>query len=450
MSSRWADEEADKALRQKEKEEKARKKLLKQQKLEQQAALAAKKAAAAEEQQLASQRSRNDEDERPAKRQRTEEAAQDEPTISTSRYRPVQPTWRPCRHVSDYETLNAIEEGSYGWVSRARHVESGSIVALKHLKLDPSTTSQEGFPITALREIQALKSSRSHDNIVTLHDVITGSTPSTNDVYLVMEFVEHDLKTLQESMETPFAISEVKTLMLQITSAVDYLHTHWILHRDLKTSNILLSNRGVVKLADFGMARTFGDPMPPALTQLVVTLWYRAPELLLGADKYDTAIDVWSLGCVMGELLRNEPLLPGKNEVDQLSRIFATCGIPSSKTWPRFRSLPNARHLNLPSPPQTKEPTLRSLVADPTNLSTAGVRLLESLLSLNPNRRPDAGEVLEHPWFTEDPRPKSTAMFPTFPSKAGQERRRRRPTPQAPRGGEAPKLDAADFSAVFG
>ena len=438
MSSRWGDEEADKALKQKEKEEKARKKLLKQQKLEQEAA----KKAAEEEAARAAQASQTNDGERPAKRQRTDATTEADTTDDGARplYRFPAPSWKPCRHVNEYETLNAIEEGSYGWVSRARSTRTGEVVALKHLKMD---TLHEGFPITALREIQALKQS-SHRHIVSLHEIVTGNMPS--DIYLVMEFVEHDLKTLQEEMDIPFRVSEVKTLMLQITAAVDYLHTHWILHRDLKTSNILLNNRGEIKIADFGMARQFGDPMPPHLTQLVVTLWYRAPELLLGAEKYDQAIDVWSLGCIMGELLQNNPILQGKNEVDELARIFALCGIPTDKSWPKFRSLPNARSLKFPSN-KSRESKIRATFPD---LSPAGGRLLEDLLSLNPNRRPDTAEVLEHPWFMEDPRPKSTAMFPTFPSKASQERRRRRPTPQAPRGGEAPRLDAADFSGVFG
>ncbi len=139
-------------------------------------------------------------------------------------------------------------------------------------------------------------------------------------VFLVMDFLEHDLKTLQEEMLDAFSPSEIKTLLLQLTSAVDYLHSNWILHRDLKTSNLLMNNRGQMKVADFGMARYYGDP-PPKLTQLVVTLWYRAPELLLGAEKYGAEIDLWSIGCIFGELLTKNPLLQGKNEVDQLSKV---------------------------------------------------------------------------------------------------------------------------------
>ena len=122
-------------------------------------------------------------------------------------------------------------------------------------------------------------------------------------------------------MAEPFLPSETKTLLRQLASALDYLHGNWILHRDLKTSNILLNNRGQIKLADFGMARYTSAP-PPQLTQLVVTLWYRAPELLLGAERYGFAVDVWSLGCVFAELLSREPLLQGGNEVEQLGKVW--------------------------------------------------------------------------------------------------------------------------------
>ena len=136
-----------------------------------------------------------------------------------------------------------------------------------------------------------------------------------------MDFLEHDLKTLQDEMSEGFSPSEIKTLMLQLTSAVEYLHSHWILHRDLKTSNLLMNNQGQIKVADFGMARHYGDP-PPKLTQLVVTLWYRAPELLLGTEEYGPEIDMWSVGCIFGEFLLKDPLLQGKNEVDQLSKVW--------------------------------------------------------------------------------------------------------------------------------
>lgn len=141
-----------------------------------------------------------------------------------------------------------------------------------------------------------------------------------DSVFIVMDFIEHDLKILSEDMQEPFLQSEVKTLMLQLVSATALMHSQWIVHRDLKTSNLLMNNRGQIKVADFGLARYLGEPTPP-LTQLVVTLWYRSPELLLGAKAYGTEVDMWSIGCIFGELLLKEPLLQGKNEVDQLSKV---------------------------------------------------------------------------------------------------------------------------------
>lgn len=262
----------------------------------------------------------------------------------------------------------------------------------------------------------------------------------------MLDFLEHDLRTLLETMPEPFLLSETKTLMLQLTSGINYLHNNWILHRDLKTSNLLLNNRGVLKIADFGMARYYGDPAPK-MTQLVVTLWYRSPELLLGEERYGIEVDMWSLGCIFGELLSREPLLQGKNEVDELSKIFELCGIPTEQSWPGFRRLPNAKSLRLPANPKSQGSVLRARFPLLTN---AGSQLLTSLLSLNPAGRPTASEVLNHGFFKEDPKPKSTNMFPTFPSKAGQERRRKRATPNAPVRGEAPNMGAMDFSGVFG
>ena len=262
-----------------------------------------------------------------------------------------------------------------------------------------------------------------------------------------MDFLEHDLKTLLEDLAEPFLPSETKTLVLQIVSGIEYLHAHWILHRDLKSSNLLLNNRGELKIADFGMARYTGDP-PPKLTQLVVTLWYRAPELLLGTERYHTEIDIWSIGCIFAELLTKEPLFQGKNEVDQLSKIFALLGTPTSTSWPGFRSLPNAKALHSVL---LKAPVISSgLTASRfPYLTSSGLKLLSSLLSQNPAHRPSATKILSHQYFQEDPRAKAKEMFPTFPSKAGQEKRRRRGTPQAPVRGDAPKLDEQDFIGLF-
>ncbi|KAI9699535.1 MAG: hypothetical protein M1820_007166 [Bogoriella megaspora] len=443
--SRWADDEEDAALvakQKKEKDEKKRAKAEKQRRLEE-----AQKQQQQQQEEVAGAQaaieSHNGTSERPAKRRRlsSPENKQDR-QHQRELIRFSTPGWGPCRHVDGFERLNHIEEGSYGWVSRAKETTTGKIVALKKLKMD---NLNDGFPITALREIQTLMSSH-HRHIVSLHEVVVGDM--LTDVFMVMDFLEHDLKTLQEDMAEPFATSEIKTIMLQLTSAVSYLHSHWILHRDLKTSNILMNNRGEIKLADFGMARYTGSPPPPALTQLVVTLWYRAPELLLGATTYDFAIDIWSIGCILGELLTREPLIAGKNEVDQLTQIFAFLGVPTNESWPGFRRLPNARALKIPNP-TNQPPAALAIRRKFPILTESGVKLLASLLSLDPEGRPTAQDVLEDQWFRDEPWPKHTDMMPTFPSKAGQERRRRRASPNAPKRGEAPKL-MGDLGGIFG
>ena len=225
------------------------------------------------------------------------------------------PALMGCRNVENYEWLNRIEEGTYGVVYRARDKYSGEVVALKKLKMEKE---KEGFPITSLREVNMLLKAK-HPNIVHVREIVVGS--SMDKIYIVMDYVEHDLKALMETMKQPFLEGEVKTLMVQLLRAVHHLHDNWILHRDLKASNLLLSHKGILKVGDFGLAREYGSPLKP-YTPVVVTLWYRAPELLLGTKEYSTAIDLWSVGCIFAEFLLHKPLFRGKSEIDQLNQIF--------------------------------------------------------------------------------------------------------------------------------
>ncbi|KAK1832323.1 kinase-like domain-containing protein [Podospora conica] len=446
--SRWANDDEDaqlEAQRKREKEEKKRAKAEKARQLEEQKQAAA--AAAASQQ----RKPQTDDDEDstarpPSKRRRlSPERETQTPDITTKPklLRFEGGTFGKCRSVENYDKLNDIEEGAYGWVARAKERATGKVVALKRLKIDPKDRS--GLPVTGLREIQILKDCN-HRNIVQLLEVVVGAdTTKIENIFLVLEFLEHDLKSLLTTLPHPFLASEVKTLLLQLASGLSHLHSHYILHRDLKTSNLLLSNRGRLKIADFGMARYVPSPPPQNLTSLVVTLWYRAPELLLGAPSYSSPVDLWSVGCIFGELLSatGDPLLQGKNEVDQLALVFDLCGIPTEESWPGFRRLPNARGLRLPP---ASGNTIRARF--PT-LTAAGVELLAGLLALDPERRPTAREVLAHEYFRQDPRPKQEAMFPTYPSKAGQERRRRRETPPPPTRGRAVELGAVDFRGIF-
>ncbi|GER56056.1 kinase family protein [Striga asiatica] len=325
-----------------------------------------------------------------------------------------------CRSVDEFERLNKIDEGTYGVVYRAKDKRTGEIVALKKVKMDKE---REGFPLTSLREINILLSF-DHPSIVDVKEVVVGS--NLDSIFMVMEYMEHDLKALMETMKQPFSQSEVKCLMLQLLTGVEYLHDNWVLHRDLKTSNLLLNNCGELKICDFGLARQYGSPLKP-YTHLVVTLWYRAPELLLGAKQYSTAIDMWSLGCIMAELLSKEPLFNGKTEFDQLDKIFKILGTPNETIWPGYSKLPGVKvnfvkhQYNLL---RRKFPPT-SFTGSPV-LSDAGFDLLNKLLTYDPQKRITAKEALNHEWFREVPLPKSKEFMPTFPAHHAQDRRMRR------------------------
>ncbi|KAL1916510.1 uncharacterized protein VTP21DRAFT_5701 [Calcarisporiella thermophila] len=329
------------------------------------------------------------------------------------------PTLSECRSVDNYEKLNKIEEGAYGVVYRARNKETGEIVALKRLKLEKE---RNGFPVTSLREIHTLLLAK-HPNIVDVKEIVVGK--DLTQIFIVMEFVEHDLRSLMEGMRTPFLQSEIKTLMLQLLSAVALLHENWFVHRDLKTSNLLMNNRGMIKVADFGLARKYGSPLGP-MTQLVVTLWYRSPELLLGAKEYSTAVDMWSVGCIFGELVNKEPLFPGKSEIDQLNKIFQLLGVPNEEIWPGWSKLPNAQNVSF------VKQSYNYLRTRFPYLTNKGLDLLSGLLTYDPEKRMTAEEALKHPYFSEPPLPKDPSLFPTWPSKASGEKRKTFVSPSAP------------------
>ncbi|XWS60303.1 hypothetical protein CRYUN_Cryun07bG0024500 [Craigia yunnanensis] len=319
-----------------------------------------------------------------------------------------------CRSVFEYEKLNKISEGTYGIVYRAKDKKTEEIVALKKVKiLDRRDSEEYGFPLTSLREINILASFH-HPSIVKVKEVVVDDH---DNVYMVMEYMEHDFNGLMESMKRPFSTSDVKCLMLQLLQGVKYLHDNWVLHRDLKTSNLLLNNQGELKICDFGMARQYGSPLKPYTTK-VVTQWYRAPELLLGAKKYSTALDMWSVGCIMAELLAKEPLFKGTSEIDQLSKIFDTLGTPSEKIWTGISELPGAKaNYSKQSYNLLRRKFPAASFRGSSVLSDAGFDLLNRLLTYDPEKRITADDALDHDWFRELPLPKSKEFLPTFTPK---------------------------------
>ncbi|KAF2863782.1 kinase-like protein [Piedraia hortae CBS 480.64] len=339
------------------------------------------------------------------------------PTLHPHRSTPKR--WNPSHpSLSHLQILNPISSGTYGTVSRALSSQTNTVLAVKQTPLSP--THNNGFPTPTLREITSLHT-LSHERIVTLVEAIL--TPES--VYLVMEYLPHDLQSLLASHPGRFTLSETKTLLSHLTSGLGYLHRKWLVHRDIKPSNLLLGPHGL-KIADFGSSRLIGEPRPGNLTSVVTTLWYRAPEVLLGERFYGREVDLWATGCVFAELVKCVPVMEGRTETDQLDKISTVCG-GFDAAWPKWRALSNA---GLVKSSGKKKGALRDMFGD--SLTERGLDLLQGLLTLDPEKRLSAEEVLNHEWFTEHPQPKDMTLFPSFPSRAGREKRLADDEPEKP------------------
>nr|XP_019705835.1 cell division control protein 2 homolog A isoform X2 [Elaeis guineensis] len=289
--------------------------------------------------------------------------------------------------MDQYEKVEKIGEGTYGVVYKARDRLTNEMIALKKIRLEQE---DEGVPSTAIREISLLKEMQ-HSNIVRLQDVVH----SEKRIYLVFEYLDLDLKKHMDS-SPEFAKDSrlVKTYLYQILRGIAYCHSHRVLHRDLKPQNLLIDRRtNALKLADFGLARAFGIPVR-TFTHEVVTLWYRAPEILLGSRHYSTPVDVWSVGCIFAEMVNQKPLFPGDSEIDELFKIFRVLGTPNEETWPGVTSLPDFKSAFPKWPP-------KDLATVVPNLEPAGVDLLSKMLRLEPSKRITARQALEHDYFQD-------------------------------------------------
>lgn len=297
-----------------------------------------------------------------------------------------------------------LGQGTYGVVYRVRDKRTKKEYALKKVKVDRDLF-RDGFPVACAREISILKSC-SHENVVHLKEVVVGE--QLEKIYLVMEYCEQDLASLLDNLEKPFSESEVKCIIMQLLRGLEYLHGNFIIHRDIKVSNLLLTDTGCLKIADFGLARTFSIPSRP-MTPGLVTLWYRPPELLLGSTQQTTSIDMWAVGCILGELLTHKPLLPGTSEIGQIDLIVDLLGTPKEEIWPGFKDLPACQNFTLRQQPynnlKTKFPWL----------SQVGLRLLNFLFMFDPKKRATATECLQSSYFKEAPLPLDPKLMPSFP-----------------------------------
>jgi len=297
-----------------------------------------------------------------------------------------------ARGVERYQKLEKLGEGTYGVVYKARDKTNNNIIALKKIRLE---AEDEGVPCTAIREISLLKELQ-HPNVVGLLDVVHQYTADKSRLYLVFEYLERDLKRYMDAVGSNMHRLLVKSYMYQLIKGISFCHSHRVLHRDLKPQNLLIDREGNLKLADFGLARAFGVPVR-TYTHEVVTLWYRAPEILLGGKQYSTPVDVWSIGCIFAEMVTHQPLFPGDSEIDQLFKIFRVLGTPTEATWPDITNselFPDFK----PSFPQWEAQNLAELVP---GLDELGIDLLQKMLIYEPSKRISAKEMLKHPYFDD-------------------------------------------------
>ncbi|KAK4267680.1 hypothetical protein QN277_024429 [Acacia crassicarpa] len=306
--------------------------------------------------------------------------------------------------MEKYEKLEKVGEGTYGKVYKAKEKATGQLVALKKTRLE---MDEEGIPPTALREISLLQMLSQSVYIVRLlcvehvdkasKTVAAGCQPSTKPLlYLVFEYLDTDLKKYIDSHRKgpnprPLAPSLIQSFLFQLCKGVAHCHSHGVLHRDLKPQNLLLDQqKGILKIADLGLGRAFTVPLK-SYTHEIVTLWYRAPEVLLGSTHYSTGVDMWSVGCIFAEMARRQALFPGDSEFQQLLNIFRLLGTPTEEQWPGVSSLRDW-HVY----PRWEAQNLARVV--PT-LGPEAVDLLSKMLKYNPAERISAKAALDHPYF---------------------------------------------------
>lgn len=281
----------------------------------------------------------------------------------------------------NFQLLEKLGEGTYATVFKGRDRVTGEIVALKEIHVD----AEEGTPSTAIREISLMRELK-HENIVGLWDVVH----TENKLMLVFEYMDQDLKAYMNSngKNGKLDVKLVKSFLFQLLRGICFCHDNRVLHRDLKPQNLLINYKGHLKLADFGLARAFGIPVN-TFSNEVVTLWYRAPDVLLGSRNYSTSIDIWSAGCIMVEMLLGRPLFPGSNNEDQLLKIFRVTGTPDETTWPGISQFSEYKGPYPYFPAQSLQQIL-------PNLDPIGLDLLQRMLQMKPNMRISARDALRY------------------------------------------------------
>ncbi|KAJ8360545.1 hypothetical protein SKAU_G00170700 [Synaphobranchus kaupii] len=285
--------------------------------------------------------------------------------------------------LETYVKLGKLGEGTYATVFKGRSKLTENLVALKEIRLE----HEEGAPCTAIREVSLLKNLK-HANIVTLHDIIHTDCSLT----LVFEYLDSDLKQYLDSCGNLMSMYNVKIFMFQLLRGLSYCHKRKILHRDLKPQNLLINDKGELKLADFGLARAKSVPTKTYSNE-VVTLWYRPPDVLLGSTEYSTPIDMWGVGCILSEMATGRPMFPGSTVKEELHLIFRLMGTPTEETWPGIPANEEFRSYLFP------QYRAQPLINHVPRLDAEGIDLLSSLLLYDTRERISAEASLRYPYF---------------------------------------------------
>lgn len=288
--------------------------------------------------------------------------------------------WIP-RKADTFEKIDKIGQGTYSNVYKAKDSMTGKVVALKKVRFDnlePESIKFMAREIIILRRLD-------HPNVIKLQGLVTSRMSCS--LYLVFDYMEHDLAGLAASPVIRFTESQIKCYMNQLLSGLEHCHNRRVLHRDIKGSNLLIDNEGILKIADFGLASFFDPNHRHPMTSRVVTLWYRPPELLLGATDYGVGIDLWSAGCILGELLVGKPIMPGRTEVEQLHKIYKLCGSPSDEYWKKSK-LANATLF------KPREPYKRCIRETFKGFPLSALPLIDKLLAIDPVERETASDAL--------------------------------------------------------
>ncbi|KAJ3683757.1 hypothetical protein LUZ60_013984 [Juncus effusus] len=319
--------------------------------------------------------------------------------------------WKP-RRADSFEKIDKIGQGTYSNVYKARDTITNEIVALKKVRFDNLEPESVRF---MAREILILRR-LDHPNVVKLEGLVTSRMSCS--LYLVFRYMEHDLAGLAASPDIKFTEPQVKCYMQQLLSGLEHCHTHGVLHRDIKGSNLLLDNTGTLKIADFGLASFFDPNHKQPMTSRVVTLWYRPPELLLGATDYGVGVDLWSAGCILAELLAGKPIMPGRTEVEQLHKIFKLCGSPSEEFWKKSK-LPHATIF------KPQQPYKRCISQTFKDFPPSALKLIETLLAIDPADRLSATAALRSEFFTTEPFACEPSSLPQYPPSKEMDAKRR-------------------------